>query len=352
MKSCNKDTNRTTNGVGTSTPLKRKANAFSVMMSGKKSKKTDNINTLNRGKQSDFVNCPNCRKHISFLNINIHLDKCVGASKVDEPTSSSLSAKNASIAPPPYCSETKIIINREAKSNINSLKPTNEQSLSRTSVNSADQNNLVHTGTIEHVSSLLERIDDNLNHNCEDSNQPNADSCKANAFNKMMQNSKKVYDRETKKVEKQRFHLSQLDGKFHVEWISGDGIDDLKTVSNIQWSSSVMLHPSEEEQPYLKTEVDNVELHISSSIPSDPPYGHVWTKQKSKLSVPVLKSILQKSIRRRRPLPSVRLAMELADKSFGDLIRRLPIICLEDSTLHQDFPLLCWMMCADSKVSA
>lgn len=41
--------------------------------------------------------------------------------------------------------------------------------------------------------------------------------------------------------------------------------------------------------------------------------------------------------------------MELADKSWTDLIRRLPIIILEDSTLHPDFGLLVWLMIADSK---
>jgi hypothetical protein len=41
--------------------------------------------------------------------------------------------------------------------------------------------------------------------------------------------------------------------------------------------------------------------------------------------------------------------MELADKSFGDLIRRLPIIMLEDGFLHPDVPLLVWMMIAISK---
>lgn len=42
--------------------------------------------------------------------------------------------------------------------------------------------------------------------------------------------------------------------------------------------------------------------------------------------------------------------MELADKSFDDLIRRLPIIILEDSFLHPDFDLLVWLMVANSKV--
>jgi len=41
--------------------------------------------------------------------------------------------------------------------------------------------------------------------------------------------------------------------------------------------------------------------------------------------------------------------MELADKSWGDLVRRVPIIILEDSILHPDFPLLVWLMAAESK---
>lgn len=66
----------------------------------------------------------------------------------------------------------------------------------------------------------------------------------------------------------------------------------------------------------------------------------------------MLKSILQKSIRRRRPLPAVRVAMELVDKALGELLRRLPIIILEDSMLHPDLPLLVWLMVAESKVRA
>jgi hypothetical protein len=43
--------------------------------------------------------------------------------------------------------------------------------------------------------------------------------------------------------------------------------------------------------------------------------------------------------------------MELADKSMGDLLRRLPIIMLEDSMLHPDLPFIVWLMIAISKVS-
>lgn len=98
-----------------------------------------------------------------------------------------------------------------------------------------------------------------------------------------------------------------------------------------------------------------VELTIATNVPSADAthYGQApatrFVRHHSRLSVPVLKSILQKSVRRRRPLPSVRVAMELADKSFGDLVRRLPVIAMEDSMLHPDLDLLVWLMVAHSK---
>ena len=41
--------------------------------------------------------------------------------------------------------------------------------------------------------------------------------------------------------------------------------------------------------------------------------------------------------------------MELADKSMSDLLRRLPIIIYEDSSLHPDLPLIMWMMVAHTR---
>jgi hypothetical protein len=92
---------------------------------------------------------------------------------------------------------------------------------------------------------------------------------------------------------------------------------------------------------------DSYGMERLTSAPS--PASSRWVRHHSRLSVPVLKSILQKSIRRRRPLPSVRVAMELADKSLGDLLRRLPVIVMEDSTLHPDLGFLVWLMVAHSK---
>mmetsp|Transcript_34819 Transcript_34819/g.68536 ORF Transcript_34819/g.68536 Transcript_34819/m.68536 type:complete len:379 (-) Transcript_34819:847-1983(-) len=88
----------------------------------------------------------------------------------------------------------------------------------------------------------------------------------------------------------------------------------------------------------------------ASSRPIRKPFPFRLVVRPSGLSVPVLKSMLQKCVRRRRPMPSVRIAMELAQKSWSDLIRRLPLIVLEDSLLHPDFPLLVWLVVADSRV--
>ncbi|VEU44115.1 unnamed protein product [Pseudo-nitzschia multistriata] len=121
---------------------------------------------------------------------------------------------------------------------------------------------------------------------------------------------------------------------------------------DIAWSATVQVRGKKE------TATPAIELLISSSIPSFGSNASTpqiqqerqrLVRKHSRLSVPVLKSILQKSIRRRKPLPSVRVASELADKSLGDLLRRLPIIILEDSTLHPSFPFLVWLMMADSK---
>ncbi|KAL7529559.1 hypothetical protein ACHAWF_003025 [Thalassiosira exigua] len=207
------------------------------------------------------------------------------------------------------------------------------------------------------------------------------------AFAHMMQRSSSVFSksRDGEKVVRRRFHLHDEEGL--VTWTSegnGDDGDDGCTEKGgggvvgsehpesksgcsippieVNWSATTTV-------PAKRMNVIEVaganggrptpnvndgkalELTISSSLDpfrGDPPQRLV--RRHSRLSVSQLKSCLQKSVRRRAPLPAVRVAMELADKAWGDLIRRLPIIVLEDSTLHPDFGLLVWLMAAESKV--
>ena len=88
---------------------------------------------------------------------------------------------------------------------------------------------------------------------------------------------------------------------------------------------------------------------LHSKVPSAPTPLPRAVQHHSRFSVGVLQSLLQKSVRRRKPLPSVHLAMELSDKSLGHLLRRLPIIALEDSTWHPQMDLVVWLLMAHSK---
>lgn len=203
----------------------------------------------------------------------------------------------------------------------------------------------------------------------------------SNAFHHMMKKSAQVYSNNDNI--NQRFHLHNDQGM--VSWTYEDdkaevevGIAKSDHINNqdsaIQWSTSIILkkvktiniHEHGEQKQPLKER--SIQLTVSSSIPSlsagsssaaatststatntTKPKLPRLVQQHSHLSISHLKSCLQKSIRRRAPLPAVRVAMELADKSWTDLIRRLPIIILEDSTLHPDVGLLVWLMIADSK---
>eukprot|EP00581_Thalassiosira_minuscula_P011324 CAMPEP_0183727876 /NCGR_PEP_ID=MMETSP0737-20130205/26614_1 /TAXON_ID=385413 /ORGANISM="Thalassiosira miniscula, Strain CCMP1093" /LENGTH=602 /DNA_ID=CAMNT_0025959627 /DNA_START=77 /DNA_END=1882 /DNA_ORIENTATION=+ len=213
---------------------------------------------------------------------------------------------------------------------------------------------------------------------------------KNNAFSRMMQGSATVFSGNKTKTIYHRFHLADSEGK--VTWTSDtdeDSTDDnvikdgpAKKIENnhkdstdanksppkveaVHWKDTVKMKKLKRitiEQHHMiakggsSSMVDTsmghnheiLELTISSSLPPSQEKPRL-VQRHSRLSVSHLKSCLQKSMRRRAPLPAVRVAMELADRSWGDLIRRLPIIVLEDSTLHPDFGLLVWLMVAESK---
>lgn len=62
-----------------------------------------------------------------------------------------------------------------------------------------------------------------------------------------------------------------------------------------------------------------------------------------------LLSHLQKSIRRMDDIKSVQTSKHLIDLDCNSFLRRLPIIMLEDVTLHESFSVIVWLMIASSK---
>jgi len=168
---------------------------------------------------------------------------------------------------------------------------------------------------------------------------------KTNALQHLMDQSKLM----SRPPLKQRFHLHS---DLTVTWDNGsqDGDDNIMEAQAatspdkqdnpvVQWSAIIMLDtshgsPQEEEERLI-------ELMLSSSLPSSSTAPKSFMSKLSKLSIPVLKSMIQKSIRRQRPQQATMLAMELSDKSWSDLLRRIPIIMLEDAALHPDLPYSC-----------
>jgi hypothetical protein len=73
--------------------------------------------------------------------------------------------------------------------------------------------------------------------------------------------------------------------------------------------------------------------------------------EREELKVSVIKSALQKNIRRGRAVAASRVAthMCLSQDSFVECVRRLVIISLEDGILHPEITILAWLMCATSK---
>lgn len=65
--------------------------------------------------------------------------------------------------------------------------------------------------------------------------------------------------------------------------------------------------------------------------------------------IPILKSNLQKCVRRSLINPSINTALTLLCLDTNQLLRRLSIIMLEDVMLNNDILLLIWLMCAHSK---
>lgn len=90
------------------------------------------------------------------------------------------------------------------------------------------------------------------------------------------------------------------------------------------------------------------EITLCSNIPSLP--STCLARETKYTNVSLLKSHLQKCIRRCHVDRAVKTARHLAQLDLIQLLRRLPIILAEDSMLHwRHYPILIWLLAAVSK---
>lgn len=72
-------------------------------------------------------------------------------------------------------------------------------------------------------------------------------------------------------------------------------------------------------------------------------------KERKYKNVGFLKSLLQKAIRKSNPNIAVKCAYHYILLDLQDFLRRLPIIIIEDTTIHEVYPTLIWLMIASTK---
>eukprot|EP00980_Cylindrotheca_fusiformis_P004935 scaffold1051_cov119-Cylindrotheca_fusiformis.AAC.10 len=276
--------------------------AFSLLMNTN-SRKRPRKSLESSSSISRFEACPICQKSISLPLLSIHVDSCGGPTLTAQEEEEKEGRNDIAMTP------------NSAKESKSTSSPIESKNISTNKSNSA-------------TNPLL--------------------------WQQMMESSKK----QSQKLQ-QWFHLNaqgQVQWFFHTtssttSTIAKENNDHSLRKQDIQWSASVTIHCNSVDAGSNK---QDLLLHITSSMP--PPTNTSTADKKvavppptpdnHRFSVPILKSMLQKNIRRRRPLPAMKIAMAMP---LGELLRRLPIICLEDSTLHPDFAFCVWCMTAHSK---
>jgi hypothetical protein len=168
-----------------------------------------------------------------------------------------------------------------------------------------------------------------------------------NAFQVLMKNSKLI----GKKI-RAGFLLEFKDGKFTPEFI----VDENRVTALMQasekgeyWSCEVTL--SNFRWFCFPTGYRDIQLHLFSNL--QPSYKHskatFQDETPPKIHPGLLKSMIQKGVRRRLVLKVMKLTRQLALENPMELLRRMMIICLEDAMLHPSLPIIAWLMVALAK---
>lgn len=134
---------------------------------------------------------------------------------------------------------------------------------------------------------------------------------------------------------------------FHL--ISGDTTKSTPKVfftfeqpTNAKWRSSPIEVNCKPTNP--------IQLVITSDVIFDHNRQLPWAGRSTMgISVPLMKSVIQKAIRRSRSNVAVVWSWQLLKKNATAFFRRLPIYIMEDALLHPDFSWAVWMMVATSK---
>ena len=293
---------------------------------------------------SSFASCPICERNISISFINTHVDSCLIES--ENKANSSRECDNDLSVDHEFLDASLGQESDTIKSISNSVKVSLENRIPTRS-----KPNHFHSKNIANVKSNSE-ADTHVKKNYPPLKDPL----------KMMMSNSKALSRNLN-------HFLFLDHEaFSCMWYSSTPAED-----RVNWFQTVKLQiPHDNKQSNSKLPRKELLVQISSSMcPKnymEQQFEQEWKNKygnfvnRYRFSPSVLKSALQKNVRRCRPESAVRCALALLliksqtqpQKSYlkenmVNLIRRLLVIALEDACLIADVPWLCWYMMALTK---
>lgn len=130
------------------------------------------------------------------------------------------------------------------------------------------------------------------------------------------------------------FYLKWTNSKkpdFQAVWLS-EAPSEINFIHEIKWTQIRPLHS----------------FYLCGYFPDIEEKRFRIPQEKTYKNVSFMKSHLQKNIRKQNDGLAVSSSYHLIKMSIQDFLRRLPIIMIEDSFLHESFPTLIWLMVADT----
>lgn len=269
--------------------------------------------------RASLVACPCCGKEVPDKLINAHLDAgCPGS----QPPSQQQPPQQVDVSQPNMSQQTAF----------SQPDASQQQPLSQQQAASQQQATMPAAAVTPASAGSLAR------RSCPPATA-SPKSHQGNALAALMVGARKAATR------RERFHLSQDSGRWHCQWTAGTGVGEGEGVSEVAWSAVMVVKEAGMGELHLtlSTDVPSApgSLAASGVLPADRPDG---------LPTALAKSVMQKAVRRCRPAAAARAAWHVATcGDLAQLLRRLPIVAIEDAVMHPAMALLVWMAAAQGK---
>ena len=140
---------------------------------------------------------------------------------------------------------------------------------------------------------------------------------------------------------------------FYLNWSSG------KKPESVEWLESPPSKYNFSKIVFIRIGQKKFKINIVGNLDLDHPESNPFidletvskdSNYREYSNSSLLKSIIQKSVRRKNTQTAILASFHLMRLDFMEFIRRFPIICCEDSCLHSSMSVVIWMMMASPQL--